>query len=151
MELFKLNDDELCNLCLLQEKVTDSILPDILSMVKFNITANVDNAKADSHGNIKPEIIPQVELISYYINPIFEMEEEMKKRGLLKDFCIQTPFIDYEHRTMLIYDTYADRLSHLFKMYEAGFLTIANIDSVINELNSKWANNIVQSKPSLLN
>lgn len=143
MELFKLTDDELTNLCNMQEKITDKVIPDFLSMININITTKIkDESEIDDKimdyisGDEQPIIIPQIELISYYVTPIFEMEREMKKRGILEEYRSKTPFIDYEHQKLLVYNQFEDRIAHLFNMHENGILTDYNISKSIEAVYS---------------
>lgn len=140
MELFKLTDNELTKLCSLQEHVTDCIIPDILSMVNIPITGDLHEAIKNSLEETAPLIIPQIELISYYISPIFEMEHEMNKRGILDEYRKQHPFIDYYNCNMLIYNTYEERLSHLFKMNTEGVLTQEKIAKAVDHIHNSYQN-----------
>lgn len=131
MELYKLCNRELCDLCCLQERVFECIVADILGMINIDFTGDINKASEDSaDGEIHPLIIPQIELLSFYITPIFEMESEMNKRGILKSYRESLPYIDYERERLLIYEKYEDRVSHLFNMHENGYLTAENVDRV---------------------
>ena len=135
MELYKLSNKELKELCILQERVADSVLPDLMKMVRVPFTANKDSAKTDEiTGDVQPVIIPQIELFSFYLSPIEEMENELKNRGVLEEHRQNMPFIDYENAQFLIYDSFYDRLSHLFYLHEKGFLTEENMKHVSNVL-----------------
>lgn len=150
MELHKLNNDALCELCCLQERVLECVIPDILGMIEINFTGDIDKAVENTvTGEAEPLIIPQIELVSYYITPIFEMEAEMNKRGILKEYRESLPYIDYEGEQLLVYEKYEDRLSHLFHMHETGYLTQENVDRV-TRLISEEERRRAQLPPNLM-
>ena len=134
MELYKLSNEDLIKLCELQEKITDCIFPDILSLINLPFTTDKNNAEKGENQEPQPVIIPQIELISYYINPIFEMENEMKNRGILEEYRKSHPYIDFENAELLLYHSFSDRVGHLFNLYERGFLSKDNIERILDRM-----------------
>lgn len=147
MELYKLTDENLINMLNFQERITELVIPELLSSIDIKVTGNIDEAMIDTmNGEVEPIIIPQIQLISFYISPIFEMEKELDDRGLLKKYRENTPFADYENYELLIYEKYEDRLAHLFQLNEKGMLTREQIENALEFINN---NEIL--KQSLLN
>lgn len=140
MELNKLSDIELIELCLYQEKITEYALPELLSLTHVSTFFTTDN-----EGKSITKTTPQMELIGYYITPINEMEKEMNARNILKTYRSSRPLPDYQNCRFLIYDSYMDRLSHLFFLFEKGLLVKDNIDKVCKALTEQCTNHTMMS------
>lgn len=122
LHLDTLSNDSLFSLTELQVTMADNAIINLLLCVSPREIFSEDKDENGLNYNH-----PYIGLISYYLTPVVEIQEELKKRNILHDFFDQHPFPDFESNEFTCYPEYEDRIAHLLYCRRAGFLTEAQV------------------------